>query len=875
MGDDRKCYSWHHKKAKIMKASEFSLFAVLCLAAAALLGGCKTSAMKGTPFFTGEYTTRVGAAEDRINLWPLLYYRDPALSVLWPIGEYSDEHLAIRPLLSMHRKAPDKPYTEYNVLWPLIQFDTDRGDHRMFPFFWGDGYCVGFPLYWHYGPFTSSYGTDALFPLWIYDRHASGHSLDILWPIFHRAEDRDELSLRILPLWSSQESRDGGEFHKHVLLGLAGWEAETHNDYRAHWFLPFYVTGRDKSFSEFFSLPWCDFENTGRRLRVVPPLLSWRNDAADGARTDTYLLGLGRDARRADGVRNGHFIPFYAYGENYFLSPLYAHVGSETREHDVLPPLLSWRSRDAATGRTDTFALAGLLHRRRGIEGGDRDWLLPLYLRDEANGLFMTPLWAHQRDDAGAPLWRAVPPLLSWRSRDPASGASSLYALAGLYHRRRGVEGGNRDWLLPLYYRDDAEDLAISPLYFSAKTDAGTTRGIPPLLTWWQENRDGSRSTDILFRLARFTRSAAGESRGHVFPLFAYGPGSFLSLLYADTLVADGDRVQAIPPLLSWQRVDPATGQGARTILAGLGGHSIGMPEGHGRGHVFPLFAYDRDDDSFLTPLFGHWKEGGTRHRYWFTPLVASWSGHESGWWVLPLASQSETAWSRFTRVLLLGSHERAKDDSMRAMGFFPLFSWRREGNLATALKLLDSETINPAFSESLHRRVGWRSNWLLWLGDASHQVETFDRRPDLSIKAPLLSAPSDGPNAVRLLETERDGLFPIWSTERRRSVVFSEGRKTEDATFEESNLLFLLYDYRRERNPAQKHDYVRRRVLWRLWHYERLNGDVSVDLFPAITWDRREDGSRKTSFLWRLFRYERDPEGEKKLDILFIPIVR
>jgi hypothetical protein len=47
------------------------------------------------------------------------------------------------------------------------------------------------------------------------------------------------------------------------------------------------------------------------------------------------------------------------------------------------------------------------------------------------------------------------------------------------------------------------------------------------------------------------------------------------------------------------------------------------------------------------------------------------------------------------------------------------------------------------------------------------------------------------------------------------------------------------------------------------------------VDLFPAITWDRRDDGYRKTSFLWRLFRYERDAEGEKKLDILFIPIVR
>ena len=32
------------------------------------------------------------------HLWPLVYYRDPALSVLWPIGEKTDEHFAIRPL---------------------------------------------------------------------------------------------------------------------------------------------------------------------------------------------------------------------------------------------------------------------------------------------------------------------------------------------------------------------------------------------------------------------------------------------------------------------------------------------------------------------------------------------------------------------------------------------------------------------------------------------------------------------------------------------------------------------------------------------------------------------------------------------------------
>ena len=33
-------------------------------------------------------------------------------------------------------------------------------------------------------------------------------------------------------------------------------------------------------------------------------------------------------------------------------------------------------------------------------------------------------------------------------------------------------------------------------------------------------------------------------------------------------------------------------------------------------------------------------------------------------------------------------------------------------------------------------------------------------------------------------------------------------------------------------------------------------------------------DGYRKISFLWRLFRYERKPDG-KTLDLLFLPVMR
>jgi len=91
------------------------------------------------------------------------------------------------------------------------------------------------------------------------------------------------------------------------------------------------------------------------------------------------------------------------------------------------------------------------------------------------------------------------------------------------------------------------------------------------------------------------------------------------------------------------------------------------------------------------------------------------------------------------------------------------------------------------------------------------------------------------------------------------------------------SSLLLLLYDYKRtirQQKEEESSDYTRARILWRLWHYERANGDVSVDVFPGITYDRKKNGFKKFSFLWRLIRYEKGPDG-KKVDLLFLPLVR
>ncbi len=69
--------------------------------------------------------------------------------------------------------------------------------------------------------------------------------------------------------------------------------------------------------------------------------------------------------------------------------------------------------------------------------------------------------------------------------------------------------------------------------------------------------------------------------------------------------------------------------------------------------------------------------------------------------------------------------------------------------------------------------------------------------------------------------------------------------------------------------------DRVCHRVLWKLWDLERKGSDVSLDMFPGVTWDSRADGYRKAAWLWRLFRWEKSADSRTSVDVLFIPVWR
>ena len=119
------------------------------------------------------------------------------------------------------------------------------------------------------------------------------------------------------------------------------------------------------------------------------------------------------------------------------------------------------------------------------------------------------------------------------------------------------------------------------------------------------------------------------------------------------------------------------------------------------------------------------------------------------------------------------------------------------------------------------------------------------------------------------------NGLVAKGRMERRTTFDAADGGKVGDVRQWSGHVLGLLYRWSGWKGVEGEEDWARRRVLWKLWDWERRGEDVSLDVFPGVTWDSRGDGYRKASWLWRLFRWERDAEGATKVDVLFLPVWR
>ena len=242
----------------------------------ALLGaGCATKEMKSTPFYEGTDISYTGAPEDRINIWPVAYWRAPVGSVAWPVVSFSDDHFALRPVYSQYKQSgKDGAFDEFNFVWPICQADTRNDDYCIFPVFWGkddDGkpYQALFPIYWNGATYNS------LFPIWYWDSSGA-----FVTPIYGHWKD----GWAFPPLLSWGESKENGDYEYDYLLGFGG--AKNIGGYKDVWAWPLFDRNSytDSETNDICKtdvlldfIEWCS-KNGEASSSYVFPLYSWKRD---------------------------------------------------------------------------------------------------------------------------------------------------------------------------------------------------------------------------------------------------------------------------------------------------------------------------------------------------------------------------------------------------------------------------------------------------------------------------------------------------------------------------------------------------------------------------------------------------------------------
>lgn len=290
---------------------------ILVIGCALALSGCKSVYMKASPFYDGPDAEYNVPAEDRVNLWPLMYSRDPALSIVWPL----------------YTQGKDSWYC-----WPAISWKSDRNIYGLAGLFGcrrtiTDGTESWlFPLY--YG------GRDKFFSLlyakcgdkWCIPPLLSWKDGDGVHSLFYADTDNGWAIPALLTFYSSNEHRS---WLHYLLLGIVKYD---NGEYASSAFIPLYGHSR----SGFATIPF-----------------GWSNDAwwllplwIHNNKVDLGLLGLIGITK----AKNWWVFPISGRVDGYtwWLTPLV----SSYEHQDCCSsfwawPLVGWR-RENKTG--DIFA---------------------------------------------------------------------------------------------------------------------------------------------------------------------------------------------------------------------------------------------------------------------------------------------------------------------------------------------------------------------------------------------------------------------------------------------------------------------------------------------------------------------------------------
>ena len=814
-----------------------------------LLGGCKMKEFSSSPFYEGNEVKFTGAVEDRVNLWPVAYYREPVGSLAWPLISWGDDHLALRPFYSQYKQSGSGDYDEFNFFWPISQFDTKHRDYRVFPLFWGESYsdkpyfCL-FPALWWNREFAGVFpifwdndddddGGFCVFPLCWAGWEKSGDLWNTIWPLYYY-ESRERSS------WSEEKSKFW------AFCGLAGFNRRA-GKFTNHRCLPFYFCDD----GDFYSLPYSRYTDDGRIKSRILCGLAGCDSNADGDYQSSWLLPFYAHDKANDEFLTPLFgktkdanwlIPFYYHDEHLTLTPLF---GKTVEANWTLP--LYYKDKEKF------LTLIG-------GKSGDADWVVPFYWRDKRTFASL-PYWRQLGSDGEIDRAFSLP-LLSGYERDDKTGDRLLYLLMGLGGHVWNDATGGASWVFPLFYSDresfytllyghNPRRTWLFPVYF----DGEERTYITPL--YGRNKKDGSDWLIPLYYRNKesFITPLYGRSgeASWLFPLYCRDESQFNSPVYSYWDDAKkGTRGFFSLPLLSGANWETNSCDKTWFTLAGLVGGSSNASGSHKTNWALPLFLRE-EGESFYSIPFG-WSGGGSA--YTNTYFAAGLAGLKSGQW--------EGGW------------------------LFPIYKKESSADYDTSAALMDAEKLPEdirVWTATYTNRV-WNSSREAY----DHSIEQTLRATDVWAKDErtmfLVSdndrhlqghMPYGVTNRYEMTERHKLGNKLVFNHESNRKVCFDTAtrEKISDSEEGDTSLLLLLYNGEHRADTAKGTSYTSHKVLWKLWDWEEENGDVALDVFPGFTYDSKTNGYSKTSFLWRFFRYENDPEKGKKVDLLFIPVWR
>ncbi|MBR4258752.1 MAG: hypothetical protein IKQ17_06970 [Kiritimatiellae bacterium] len=725
----------------------------------------------------------------------------------------------------------------FDFIWPLGHFkDTD--EWRFFPVIREhDLFCV-FPEFWFTDdgfavlPLAAEYdfGEGTLFPVLWWDLEGSDKMHSVFPAYYYHGNDH------ATTFWA--------------FCGLAGFDRRD-GKLRDHRFLPLYLWDD----GDFYSLPYSRHTDGGRVKSRFFCGFAGCDSNADGDYQSSWLFPIySHDKRKGEFITPLYgqtkdaswLIPLYYHDESLTLTPLF---GKKAAAHWTLP--LYYKDKEKF------LTLIG-------GKDGDTDWVVPFYWRDKRTFASL-PYWRQLGKDGEIDRAFSIP-LLSGYERDHKSGNRLLYLLMGLGGHVWNDETGDASWVFPLFYKDresfytllyghNPRRTWLFPVYF----DGEERTYITPLY-----GRNKKTGADWLIPLyyrnkETFVTPLYGKSGNAdwLFPLYCRDESQFNSPVYSYWDDAKkGTRGFFSLPLLSGANWETNSCDKTWFTLAGLVGGSSNASGSHKANWALPLFVRE-ENESFYSIPFG-WSGGGSGYTntYFAAGLAGVKSGRKEGGWLFPLFNREKDA-SFDKDHARLDSRTIPEDIVFKDV----VHSWTNNaGKVETWTNFVASVDVSSRIRGSV-------------LLGSDHDSSVYGRIGERRGK----HGGRGDRKTYELEEHSKQGNRIIFNRESSRTVAYdidSRERLGERTSSETMALCGLVYD-NRECDSVAETSHARTRILWKLWDREEREGNVTVDAFPGFTYDSKTNGYSKTSFLWRFFRYENDPEKGKKVDLLFIPVWR